>query len=221
MTMVNLCPIVTTTIVTATIPIISGSSIDRWQSNRFDQLTYRQITRLNSTIMPNIQLTDKSLKVERVTHVRKTADMNPRQGTKEFVARMNELRELGLECDPIQVLMEIAIGKKLVKKPGAPGTCPTDYTLEPVVGGYDRLNNPMTVEASTRAKAAAELCSYIFPKRKAIEHEVTDGTTVVFAVQPDVADEIEYQKTQPLTIDAAQENESADYSAGRRRRLSL
>jgi hypothetical protein len=157
--------------------------------------------------MANIQLSEKSMKVEKVTHVRKTADMNPKQGTKEFVARMNELRELGLDCDPIQVLMEIAIGKKLVKKPGAPGTCPTDYTLEAVVGGYDKLNNPMTVEASTRAKAAAELCSYIFPKRKAIEHEVTDATVVMFSVQPEVADEIQHQRTTPLTIEAEQEND--------------
>lgn len=85
-----------------------------------------------------------------------------------FEDRMNELRALGLDCDPIQVLMEVACGQKLNKKTGQ---------LEEM--------NPAP-EPKDRAKAAAELCSYQYPKLKSVEVSGSDGNPIQFLVTPDL-----------------------------------
>jgi hypothetical protein len=84
----------------------------------------------------------------------------PNKSTQTLAARMDELREQGLDVCPIQVLMEIAAGKKL---------------------NGERI----LVDESVRVRAAAELCSYIYPKRKAVEVSGADGTQIVFAVVQD------------------------------------
>ena len=83
----------------------------------------------------------------------------PNKSTQTLISRMDELREQ-LDVCPIQVLMEIAAGKKL-------------------------NGERMLVDESVRVRAAAELCSYVYPKRKAVEVSGPDGTQIVFAVVQD------------------------------------
>lgn len=84
----------------------------------------------------------------------------PNRATLAFSERMDELREQ-LDVCPIQVLMEIAAGKKL-------------------------NGERMLVDESVRVRAAAELLAYLFPKKRAaVEVSGPDGTQVVFAVVRD------------------------------------
>lgn len=86
----------------------------------------------------------------------------PNKATLAFVARMDELREQGLEVCPIRVLMELASARKLT-------------------------GENLSVDPSVRVRAAGELCSYIYPKRKAVEISGTDGTPITFAVVADLS----------------------------------
>jgi hypothetical protein len=92
--------------------------------------------------------------------------INRSQATQLFFNRVEELQLKGLDCDPIQVLMEIASGRKL-NEDG------TTIVLQP------------QPEACDRVKAAAELLSYMYPKRKAIELSGTDGAPILFGVAQD------------------------------------
>lgn len=106
--------------------------------------------------------------VEEVDKVQKALSL--RRGsnlaTRLFLERVEELQMKGLNCDPIQVLMELACGKVLN----------TNGTVVPMV--------PMP-DPAVRGKAAAELCSYIFPKRKAVELSSDPEQPVKFVVMPD------------------------------------
>lgn len=111
--------------------------------------------------------------------------------TQMFMQRVEELQLKGLNCDPIQILMEIASGKQLNDN----GTI---TTMVP------------PPEAAVRQKAAAELCAYIFPKRKAVEISTDPERPVQFVVMPD---------TQPLpgakdvvTLDASAMNQLIEKS---------
>lgn len=92
----------------------------------------------------------------------------PNKSTLNLVERMEELRAQGLDCDPIRVLMEFSIGKQLNE----------DGQLVPI--------SP-AVEPRDRIKAAAELCSYVFPKRKAMEITGETGTQIQFVIAQDLA----------------------------------
>jgi len=87
----------------------------------------------------------------------------PNRATRSFQERVEELQTAGLECDPIRVLAEIASGQRLE----ADGTV---NEIQP------------TIEHRDRAKAAAELCSYMYPKRRALELEAPDGKAISFTV---------------------------------------
>jgi hypothetical protein len=90
----------------------------------------------------------------------------PNKSTQQFVERMDELRAQGLDCDPIQVLMEFAAGKQFDPDGNVVAIVPP-------------------VEPRERIKAAAELCSYVFPKRKAMEVSGDLGTSIQFIIAPD------------------------------------
>jgi hypothetical protein len=94
-----------------------------------------------------------------------------------FQERVQQIQEEdGLDCDPIRVLMEIATGKKKNKK--------GEYV--DIIGGWDEDGNPVILDSGVRQKAAAELCSYLYPKRKAIEVSGKVDTPIQFAIIPDM-----------------------------------
>jgi hypothetical protein len=72
--------------------------------------------------------------------------------------------------------MEIATGKKKNKK--------GEYV--DIIGGWDEDGNPVILDSGVRQKAAAELCSYLYPKRKAIEVSGKVDTPIQFAIIPDM-----------------------------------
>jgi hypothetical protein len=86
----------------------------------------------------------------------------PNRATKDFQERMEELQRQGLDSCPIRVLMELASGK----------------TID---------GDEIEVDAAVRGRAAAELCSYIYPKRKAIEVSGQQETSLLFSVVLDDA----------------------------------
>jgi hypothetical protein len=67
------------------------------------------------------------------------------------VAEAIERRLLGLNCDPLKVLAEIALNPK--------------------------------IEAHARVKAASELCHFIYPKRRSVEHKGEQTTTHKFVIE--------------------------------------
>jgi hypothetical protein len=92
--------------------------------------------------------------------------------SKRFEARMTELQQNGLDCDPIQILMEIASGKKKGK----------DGLYREIIGAYSEEGNPIMLDSATRVKAASELLNYVYPKRKSVEISGNEGTPITFAV---------------------------------------
>jgi hypothetical protein len=92
----------------------------------------------------------------------------PNKSPADFVSRMEELRRRGLDCDPVRVLMEIASSTRLE----------ADGTVAPISPPVDNRD---------RAKAAAELCSYVFPKRKAVELSQNTDRPIQFSIVPDSA----------------------------------
>jgi hypothetical protein len=80
--------------------------------------------------------------------------------------RMDAIRAMGLECDPLMILMEIASGKVLQK----------DGTVVKMIP---------PPEQKDRVKAASELASYVYPKRKAMEITGNEGKPISFAVVMD------------------------------------
>lgn len=101
-------------------------------------------------------------KVQRALSLRQGSKM----ATRLFLERVEELQMKGLDCDPIQILMEIASGKVLMHN------------------GTVEMMKPFP-DPAVRGKAAAELCSYIFPKRKAMELSSDPENPVQFMVIPD------------------------------------
>jgi hypothetical protein len=84
----------------------------------------------------------------------------PNKMTREFVDRLEELRGQGLDVCPIQILLELAAARNL-------------------------KGEALSVDPSVRARAAAEIVSYCYPKRKAVELTGHDNTPIVFAVVRD------------------------------------
>jgi hypothetical protein len=94
-----------------------------------------------------------------------------------FQERVQQIQEEeGLDCDPIRVLMEIATGKKKNKK--------GEYV--DIISGWDEDGNPVILDSGVRQKAAAELCSYLYPKKKAIEVSGKIDTPIMFSIVPDL-----------------------------------
>lgn len=75
----------------------------------------------------------------------------PGQPNSKTLQAITALTEKG--CDPLGILADIAMGQVFTKKNGE--------DMEPTL--------------EMRKDAAKELCQYIYPKRKAVEHSGTDG----------------------------------------------
>lgn len=135
---------------------------------------------------------------------------------KKIEDRVEELQAEGLDCDPVKVLMELSCGK-------AQGA---DGLYRPIIGGYDEEGNPIILDAVVRVKAASELMSYLYPKRKAIELTGREGTPITFAVIADESEglppgasaeladdkpgELPASDREPLTLIGVVEEEPAD-----------
>lgn len=77
-------------------------------------------------------------------------------------------RAAALGIDPFEILLHFAAGN--YKELG--------YAEERIVVGINEWGTweKYTIDHAVRQKAAAEACSYLFPKKKAIEHSSPDGT---------------------------------------------
>jgi len=106
------------------------------------------------------------LLTRQMPEVSKLSRTGMKYATKLFINRVEELQMKGLDCDPIQILMEIASGKVLNEN-----------------GTVSVMMPPP--EPAVRQKAAAELCSYIFPKRKAVEVSGDQDKPLQFVVMRD------------------------------------
>ncbi len=84
----------------------------------------------------------------------------PNKRTVALLERMAELRAQGLDCCPLQILMEFACGKKLT-------------------------GEVIDVEHSIRLRASAELMTYLHPRLRSVEIAGADGATITFSVIAD------------------------------------
>lgn len=109
------------------------------------------------------------------------------RNTEHFTQRINHLIDNFGMRDPVQVLMEIAMGQML--EPDGPDS-------------YKLIKFDKTPDHKTRAFAATELCSYLYPKRKAVEVTGAEGQPITFAISadptaiPQMPDEAEIKRLQ-------------------------
>lgn len=100
-----------------------------------------------------------------------------RRNSEHFVQRVEQLiKEEGLR-DPLKVLMEIATGQQSVKV-GVDKDGKNIYELQEFKKAPDH---------KTRAFAATEICSYLYPKRKAVEISGAEGQPISFVVSSDTS----------------------------------
>ncbi len=91
-------------------------------------------------------------------------------GSKTLLA-IGILQEKG--CEPLSILADIALGNPMKCGIGIEGVIVPAEVL-PTLG--------------QRIDAAKELCQYIYPKRKAVEHSGLDGDAIVTRVERIIVD---------------------------------
>lgn len=128
--------------------------------------------------LPGTTEEDKDLRHHNLTSIgdgRKGAQRRRfTRNSEHFTRRIMELVEVHGLRDPIQVLMEIATGKEV--------TITRDNNNNEVTRLDDFKKTP---DHKTRVMAAAELASYLYPKRKSVEVSGAEGNPIAFSVSAD------------------------------------
>lgn len=99
---------------------------------------------------------------------------------KDSIPLLEKAKELNI--DPFEILLHFAAGDW--EKLGYESKTITIY------GAHNVTNEEFTIQPGIRAKAAAEACQYLYPKRKSIEFsDVSEEKTDTLTVKLNWADE--------------------------------